>query len=52
VIASPVLSQSQAARAEEKLTVTEAQLKEIVKSDIIDVSSHGNLTPLSKSTAI
>jgi hypothetical protein len=47
VIASPVLSQSQAARAEEKLTVTEAQLKDIVKSDIIDRQflATGNLTP-------
>jgi hypothetical protein len=47
VIASPVLSQSQVARAEEKLTVTEAQLKDIVKSDIVDRQflATGNLTP-------
>jgi hypothetical protein len=47
VIASPVLSLSQAASAEEKLTITEAQLKDIVKSDIIDRQflATGNLTP-------
>jgi hypothetical protein len=46
-IASPIFSQSQAARAEEKLTVSDAQLKDIVKSDLVDRQFlvTGNLTP-------
>lgn len=54
-IASPVFSQSQAARAEEKITITDAQLKDIVKSDIIDRQflATGNLTPsIYKKTAV
>jgi hypothetical protein len=35
-IASPVFSLSQEARAEEKLTISDAQLKDIVKSDLVD----------------
>jgi hypothetical protein len=34
--ASPVFSLSQEARAEEKLTISDAQLKDIVKSDVLD----------------